>query len=323
MFEPVFEFIDRHQSFILSTHESPDADGLGAQMVMAFILKKMGKDCRIINAAAVPSYLGFLENVSIAECWDEEKHGDLVENSAVMIFDTSEEFHFGPMKKILKKAKEVFIIDHHEPKTKMEYPGLINPAAASTCEIAIELASSRGIDLDPQTATAAYTGIVYDSGFFAYPKTSIGTFKAAIRTLEWGAKPNHIYRQLMESASFSVILLQKQALSKLEFYAGKRIALLVLRKEDFEESCADFEDAENIVNMPLKAKEVEVSLLLKEKQKGEIRCSLRSKGKVNVSKIAQEFGGGGHVTAAGFRSSHSMEDILKKLLAEVEAKLDK
>jgi len=323
MFEPVFEFIDKHQSFVLTTHDSPDADGLGAQMVMAFILKKLGKDFRIINTTAVPSHLGFLENTSIAECWDEDKHIDLIANSALMIFDTSEEYHLGSMRKALKKAKEVFIIDHHEPKVKMEYPGFFNPAAASTSEIAIELASSRGIELDAQTATAAYAGIVYDSGFFAYPKTNIGTFKAAIKTLEWGADPNHIYRQLMENANFSVILLQKQALSKLKFYAGKKIALLVLRKDDFEISGADFEDAENIVNIPLKAKEVEVSLLLKEKTAGEIRCSLRSKGKVNVSKVAQEFGGGGHVTAAGFRSSLSMEDILKKLLAEVEAKLDK
>jgi phosphoesterase RecJ-like protein len=323
MFESFFEFLDRHQSFILTTHDSPDADGLGAQMVAAFVLRKLGKDFRIINTAPAPSYLGFLENVSIVECWDEEKPASLAEDFALIIFDAGDEYQLGSMRALLKKAKEVFVIDHHEPKNHKKFSGIINPAAASTSEIAIELAGSRGIELDPQTATAAYAGIVYDSGFFAYPKTNIGTFKAAIKTLEWGADPNHIYRQLMESASFSVILLQKQALSKLEFYSGKKIALLVLRREDFEISGADFEDAENIVNIPLKAKEVEVSLLVKEQNTGEIRCSLRSKGKINVSKVAQEFGGGGHVTAAGFRSSLSMDNVLKKLLADVEARLEK
>jgi phosphoesterase RecJ-like protein len=159
---------------------------------------------------------------------------------------------------------------------------------------------------------------VYDSGFFGYPKTSIRTFRAAIKTLEWGADPIHIYRELMESASYAAILLQKQVLSTLAFYAGKKIAVMIIRREDLDLFEAEFEDAEGIVNIPLKAKEVEVSMIIKEKAPGELRCSLRSKGKVNVSKIAQRFNGGGHKTAAGFKSSLTIEETLQKLLQNVE-----
>jgi phosphoesterase RecJ-like protein len=292
-------------------------------MVLALILKNSGKSFRIINSDPFPAYLKFLDNISVIEEWDAERHPAFLERAALMIIDTSEEYHIGEMRKVLKKVKEVFVFDHHDPGPHSKLTGFIDSKAASISELSIELACRMGVNLDPQTATAAYAGIVFDSGFFAYPKTNIRTFKAAIKTLEWGAEPNHIYRQLMENSSYSAILLQKQALSSMEFHAGKKIAVLILHKEDLEITGAHFEDAEYIVNIPLKAREVEVSLLIKEKPTGELRCSLRSKGMVNVSKIAQEFGGGGHVTAAGFKCSMGIEETLKKLLAGVEDRLNR
>jgi len=322
MFEDVLSFINRHHSFVLTTHDSPDADGLGSQLVIGSILKKMGKVFRIINSEPVPSHLKFLKNTEIIETWEPKRHTSFFVNSAIMILDTSDEYHIGPIRTALGKAKETFYFDHHDPGQKSELSGFLDSSASSTAELTIELACSLGIDLDPHSATAGYSGIVYDSGFFAYPKTRIRTFQAAIKTLEWGADPNYIYRELMESASYSAILLQKHALSNMEFYADKRISVLLLKKEDLETTGADFEDAENLVNIPLRAKEVEVSIMIKEKPTGEIRCSLRSKGRVNVSKIAQEFGGGGHVTAAGFKCSLSTEQTLEKLLIMLKTRLD-
>ena len=145
---------------------------------------------------------------------------------------------------------------------------------------------------------------------------------AAVKTLEWGAVPNYVYRQLMENVSNGALLLQKRAFSTLELYDNGKIAVQMLRKEDLAAAGAHFEDAESFVNMPLKSKDVEVSLIVKETAAGEVRCSLRSKGKVNVSKVAQDFGGGGHVTAAGFKSSLSLEQTLKELLADVQTRLN-
>jgi len=291
-------------------------------MVLAAVLKDAGKTVRIINSDPVPKYLRFLTVTRIIETWEKEKHLPLLENSAILVLDTSEEYHIGIMRKYLKRAREVFTIDHHEPAQRKSIPGLIDSRAASTAELAVELACHMGIGLDPETAAAAYAGIVYDTGFFAYPRTDIRTFAAASKTIEWGTNPSYIYKHLMEQSSYCAILLQKLALSNLNFYIDKQLAVLTLRKEDFSIIGADYEDAENIVNIPLKAKEVQVSLLLKEKASGEMRCSLRSKGNVNVSKIAQVFGGGGHVTAAGFKSSLSMDEIFGKLLPIVESALN-
>jgi len=324
MFEAVLSFLDSHKSFILTTHDAPDADGLGAELVMAAILKNTGKDARIINSSPVPEYLQFLitDIKTEIEVWDLHKHSPLLENSAMLILDTSEEIHLGAVREALKMTKANYVIDHHELKPVSKLAGFIDPTSSSTSELMIELACLTGTGLDQKTATAAYAGIVFDTGFFAYPKTTERTFRAAIKTYEWGAAPNHIYRQLMENSSCAAVLLQRQALSNLEFLSEKKIALIILKKEDFEISGAEFEDVENIVNIPLKAREVEISLLLKEKSSGEIFCSLRSKGAVNVSKIARNFGGGGHITAAGFRSSSGLDETVKNLLDCVESRLN-
>ncbi|MDR2730161.1 MAG: bifunctional oligoribonuclease/PAP phosphatase NrnA [Treponema sp.] len=321
MFEDVLSFIEKNKSFILTTHDPPDPDGVGAQLVFASILKRREKEFKIINSTEAADIFHFMDQSSIIESWDAEKHLDYAKRSALLIIDTPDEYHIGTMRNILKTVNEVFIFDHHEPRPLNRLPGFIDPKASSVSELTIELACRSGIDLESETATAAYAGIVYDSGFFAYPKTSIRTFKAAIKTLEWGADPNYIYRQLKENSSCAAILLQKQALSTLEFYSGKKIAVMFLLKEDMEQSGAGYEDAEGIVNIPLRAKEVEVSVLFKEKADGEINCSLRSKGNINVSKIAQNFGGGGHISAAGFRSEFGLKEALEKLLKSLEERL--
>jgi len=321
MFDSILSFIERHNSFILTTHDQPDADGLGAEAVLAAIIKKTGKKAYILNSSPIPKYLQYIKEGFEIEKWDSETHAPLLENAAMLVADTSEEFHMGAIREAIRKVREVFYIDHHDPKPMTKLKGFVDSTAASTSELTVELAIEMGFTLDPFTATAAYAGIVFDSGFFAYPKTSMRTFKAAIKTLEWGATPNNIYRQLMENSSCASVLLQKQALSSLEFYAGTTIAIMILRWEDFERAGAEFDEVENIVSIPLKAREVEASILLREREQGEIFCSLRSKGKLNVSKIAQNFGGGGHVTAAGFRS-YGMDETIRKLLSCVESRIN-
>jgi phosphoesterase RecJ-like protein len=116
--------------------------------------------------------------------------------------------------------------------------------------------------------------------------------------------------------------LQKQVLSTLELRNGGRTAVQILRKEDLETSRASIEDAENFINVPLRSRDIMVSVLVKENREGQIRCSLRSKGKVNVSKIAQVFGGGGHVSAAGFKSKAGIEETLSGVLEKITAVLD-
>jgi phosphoesterase RecJ-like protein len=326
MLKPFFDFIEKNDSFILTTHDPPDADGLGSEMVCAFILKSQGKNCRIINASPTPEHFLFMDPGCIVEYWkdlDESgKFGDFPEKSSLIILDTSDEYNIGAVKELLGRVRDVMVIDHHQPGTVFSLSGIVDSGAASTCEIAVEAAKEAGLKPDVKTAMAAFAGIVYDTGSFAYSKTTLRTFKAALWLLECGVVPYEVHRNLNENASRNALLLQKRVLSSLDICCKGRVAVQVLRKEDLETTGTKLEDAESFINVPLKAREIEVSLMIKETLEGKIRCSLRSKGTVNVSKIAQQFGGGGHVTAAGFRSGLGIEKTLDQALKKIESLLD-
>jgi phosphoesterase RecJ-like protein len=316
MFEKLFSFLERHDSFILTTHDPADADGLGAEMVFACLLRQMEKKFYIINASPIPEHFTFMDPQRLVEQWEEGKHGVLPESSALILLDTADEYTIGTMKEIIGKAREVFVVDHHERNPHAALSGIIEPAGA-TCEMAVEIAAAAGTELDTATAMAAYAGIAYDTGSFSYSKTGIRTFKAALLLLERGVKPYEVYQLLNENASMGALLLQKKALSTLDIYCGGAVAAQVVRKEDLAESGARYEDAEGFANVPLRAREIAVSVLVKETPEGKVRCSLRSKGTVNVSQVAQSFGGGGHVSAAGFRSKMDVDETLAEVLAKL------
>ncbi|MDL2228900.1 bifunctional oligoribonuclease/PAP phosphatase NrnA [Treponema sp. OttesenSCG-928-L16] len=318
------DFIENHSSIILTTHDRPDADGLGAEILLAHVLAQKEKEVRIINSAPIPERFAYMDPGGIVESWDASKHAGLPEKSALIIVDTSDEYNIGlTSEAILSKAKAVFVIDHHELNPLSTLKGYIDPTSSSTCEMIMDIVDCFGISLNRDIAAAAFSGIVYDTGSFAYAKTSERTFKAALTLVKTGIKPYDIYQNLFESSSTGALLLQKKVLSTLEIYNDGNIAVQILRKEDLESTGANFEDAEAFINVPLKSKNVEVSIMIKENHDGSVRCSLRSKGKVSVSKIAQNFSGGGHATAAGFRSKTGIEETLVKVLAKTAEALDK
>ena len=320
MIDTVFEFLKRHNSLILTTHDTADADGLGAELVFAHIARTQGKQVRIVNSSPIPQNFRFIDPKNSIEIWNTVK---LPKEAALVILDTADEYNIGELRELILFASEVFVIDHHEPNKFCTLKGCIDPTASSTSEMAVELAMAAGIQLPIECAAAAYAGIVYDTGFFAYSKTTGRTFRAALSLVEAGVKPYEIYTEFKENGSSGALLLEKRVLSSLEIYNNGRVAVQILRKADLEATGAYVEDAETFINVPLQSKDIEVSVLLKENKEGQIRCSLRSKGKINVSKIAQSLGGGGHVAAAGFKSKLSLEETLRVILERVTEALDK
>jgi len=310
-------FIERHDLFVLTTHDPADADGLGAELVFACILREYGKRFRIINSNPIPEKFGFMDRQGIIELLDSEKHNALPEQAAVIMLDTADMHNIGQMRDLVCRAKEVFIVDHHDGKPTSFFLGIRDSTAASTCELAVETAVSMGVTLEAQAAFAAYTGMVYDTGFFAYQKTSPRSFRAAITLLELGVNPTEAYQELCENTALRSLLLQKKAFASLEVHCGGKVASQLLRLEDFTEAGAVNDDADGFVNAPLKAREIMISIMVKESRKGKVKCSLRSKGNIDVSKIARDFGGGGHINASGFKSDLNIDQALALTLAKI------
>lgn len=316
-------FFEAHDEFVLTTHEGADADGIGAEVVLASTLKKIGKKVRILNASETPARFAFIDPDKMVETYDGKRRSELNADAALVVLDCADENNLGVISdELIPGAKRLFAVDHHEAPKNGGISGYIDVKASSTCEMTVRIAESLGVALDETAARAAYAGIVYDTGSFIYPKTSAETFQTAVKLVQSGVVPNDIYQAMYESASIGALILQKKVLSTLELHCGGRIAFQFMLKSDLQEAEANYDDAEPLINIPLRSKNVEVSILLKESLEGKLRGSLRSKGAINVSAIAQTFGGGGHRTAAGFKCAKGLAETKSEVLQKVSAALE-
>lgn len=242
-----------------------------------------------------------------------------MKNYSLIILDTSDIENIGLVKDhILSKTKQHIIIDHHETIEEASENILILSNASSTCEILYQLFEFMNINIDFKISQALFVGIVYDTGSFIYPKTTAKTFSIAHKLVEKGILPNDVYGRIYESNSISALKLQSKVSSTLKLYFDQQVAVQVMLKETILDCEALYEEADSIINTPLKSKKIKVSIFFKENLEGILRCSMRSKGNINVAKIAQIFNGGGHKTAAGFKSKYPLDEILVKVLKMLE-----
>jgi phosphoesterase RecJ-like protein len=295
-------YLKGHDNYVIISHDSPDADGLGAAYALALTLSALGKTAVAAVPDKLPSKFRFIDRRGLFKPLAEGKALPFPAGEATpIIVDTHDMGYLGKESAaIVSAAGRCLVIDHHEQRKKAGELEFLDPKASSSCELVYFIACSLGVELPTDAAEAVFAGIVYDTGSFAYPKTGERTFECALELVRRGVSPYEIHRRMYESSSDGALLLQKAAISSLELRLEGRVALQSLNKEDLIASGASYEDAEDLVNIPLQDKRVEVSALFKENLDGRLRCSLRSKNGVNVARIAQAFGGGGHKTAAGF-----------------------
>ncbi len=312
-FSALVSFLERNERLILTTHESPDGDGIGAELALCRALRSLGKRVVVLNSDPTPDRFRFLDAERTAGTIDESAPLlDDLGGWALLILDTNDERGLGLVtERVLPRVRERFVVDHHEGEAAN---GLIDSDASATCEIVYRLLVAMKAPIDLPTSTALFAGIVFDTGSFAYPKTTAETFAVAHDLVRRGVVPNSVFSRIYESNSVPSLLLLSRVYASLELYFGNRVAVQYMGKEMISECGASYEEADEVVNFPLRSERVKVSVFFKERPDGLLRCSLRSKGGVDVSEIATAFGGGGHKTAAGFKCVYPLEQMKLKVL---------
>jgi phosphoesterase RecJ-like protein len=315
-FKPFLDFLSRHDKFIICAHESPDGDAIGSEYALLYALKKLSKKVKVINNDPTPSNFLFIDvKKEITYISNEKQVPKDVHDSALIIVDTNDTNNIGLISKlILPKVKEYFIIDHHENGHNAISGNLIYREASSTAEIIYQFIDKMKIPVDMPLANAIYMAMVYDTGSFIYPKTSALTFKIAHELVSIGVIPNYIYSQVYETDSIPSLVLQSKVLASLELKLNNRVAIQTMTKEMLEKTGANYDEARIFINIPLKAKNILVSVFFKQDMRGATRCSLRSKGDIDVCEISREYGGGGHKNASGFKFDIPLATMRKKIL---------
>jgi len=314
--QAVIDFIEKYDKFIITAHETPDGDALGSEYAMLLALRKLGKTARILNADPAPKKFAFVASGEEFEVLvrSEQIPSDIGEYG-LFILDVNDINNIGQVATlILPRVAEYFIVDHHDSETVQLSKNHIEQNASSTCEILYLLFQEMNLELDLTMARALYMGILYDTGSFIYPKTTAVTFQIAHDLVNLGVQPNDTYVSVYESNSISSLVLMSKVLATLELHFDRRVAVQTMTQELLREAGAIYEESDLLINIPLRSGDIRVSVFFKENLEGVKRCSLRSKGNIDVAAIAQSLGGGGHRTAAGFKCLRSFEVMKVEIL---------
>jgi len=321
------ELLDRSGNVLITAHTKPDGDACGCVAALCDALRGMGKTVWPLFLSAVPEWYGFLlsekapvlgKDVSL----DELAKGRLGEFDLIIVVDADSYSQLGDFEQYLKQnEKPVLVIDHHTTSDGVGDVQLLDSTAAATGLIVLELFEQAGWPVTEKAAEALFAAIATDTGWFQFNNTGSRVYAAAARLTDAGAKPSEIYEKLYHSFSHARFKLMAVMLSTLELHFDGRFATQHILQRDFKQTGTTAADTENLINECHRIGKVEASALFIELEDGRIRCSLRSKGGVDVSKIARKFDGGGHKAASGTFLPGPLEDAKQLILNEMAQQL--
>ena len=326
-FQKAVELINASKKVLVTCHTRPDGDACGSVRAIELSLKSMGKEVTPIFLSPVAGwYLFMFDEAPVIlgnDITEEQMHaGHFDECDLVIICDTNSYVQLPRFDEWLKKMdKPVIVIDHHVTGDGLGTVELIDKTAAATGEIVFDLHKHAGWDITDRIAEMLFISISTDTGWFKFPNTVSRIYRIAADLIDAGANPNEIFRMLYQSYTPERMKLMVRMLDSMELHFDNRLATQFVMRKDFDETGSTGRDTENMIDECQKIASVEVAALFVELADGGFRCSLRSKLDVDVRKIAQLYGGGGHTKASGVNLPGPMDKAKQIVLDAVSQQL--
>jgi phosphoesterase RecJ-like protein len=308
MLEDVLRQIERRDSFVLTSHARPDGDAIGSALACCQVLRAMGKQADVVLHDAVPRIyrpLPFADQVVQAN-----RLNGSYEAAIILECDSL-------LRTRLAGLEDRFLIniDHHASGRPFADVNWIDPHAVATAEMVFRLGREAGVPLSPEIATCLYTALMTDTGSFMFQGTNEHTFALARELTLAGADPSHCARNIYFAHSGAKMRLLGEALRNLN--QEGHLVWNWVTQEQMERCGAKEEDCEGLVNYALSIADAEVAVFFRELPDGRFRVSLRSKGKVNVAKLAERFAGGGHECASGCAVNGPLQAAVSEILSQL------
>ena len=310
----ICDAIGRRHRFVITSHARPDGDSIGSQVAMAYALRQLGKHAEMVGADPAPPQFQVFPGVA-----------DIRVSSVVDgRFDAAIVMECGDLSRTgVEGIDKYFVIniDHHPGNKGYGAINWFDPGAAACGEMVFDVIEALGVTLTPEIATHIYVAILTDTGGFHFSHITPRTFEICRRCAEAGADPEAIARAVFDSNSMGRLRLMGAVLHNLDFECGGRVAFAALTLRLLEETGATHEDSDGLINLPLNVKNIQAVAFFKEIAPDSFRVSLRSKGAVDVNRIASAFGGGGHKNAAGCTLDGTYAEVRGKILSPLEQAL--
>ncbi len=305
------ESIKENNKFLIVSHKYPDGDSIGSQIALALGLKKMGKDYFIYNEDPPTDRYSRFKKINLIKTKKEDFNEDIT-----FIIDSASLDRIGNIKDEIDHEKPIINLDHHVSNEKFGDINIVKPYYSSTAEIIYELLNKL-TEIDKEIATYIYIGILTDTGSFRYPNTTSHSLRVASKLVNYGVVASQVSEFIWFTDPPARIKLLGDVLQNITLH--DKFSIMIVTREMLINRGGKEEDTNEFVDYGLTIKNVKATAMIKEREGGILKVSLRSKNDVSVQELAAEYGGGGHKTAAGF----TYKGELKVLKKELEDKLEK
>ncbi len=314
LFRQFFDLIQTKQRFLVTCHVHPDGDAIGSLLAIGLTIANQGKTVKMVCMDGIPTVYNFLEN--------SDQIKDQVENfqpDVIVCVDCAEKERVAlPTEFWAIPGVLVVNIDHHISNTGFGDLNIVDPQAAATGELIFRIITDGQIPLNRAIAGAIYTATATDTGFFRYSSTSSYTLElASVLVKNFQVEPAKIAEYVHEQKSYNSIRLLGNVINTLKLGCNGKIAWMVLDQQMLGQFPVENEETESYVNYARSIEGVEVGLLFKELKPNEVKISWRSSSAVDVSKLAANFGGGGHARAAGCSVNGPVQQVVNEVIAYV------
>ena len=310
--------IKRFNKFLITSHINPEGDAIGSQAAMACLLRKLGKKFVMLDDSPVPKLLRFMRGTE--DISKEMPHN--FNYQAVIIMDSPDLARIGRVNDYIKKDSVIINIDHHISNVNFGKYNWVEPDYSSTGEMVYDLFKAFKVKIGMDEAVALYAAIMTDTGSFRYSNTSSKTHRVTAELIDIGVKPYEMHSRIYETSSIQDTNLLGEALQTMKITDDGKIAWLWVTKEMLKKTNASLEGTEGIINFGRSIGGVEIAVLFRETgTKDRVKVSFRSKGAVDVNKLAGYFGGGGHPAASGCSVLGKIEEVEKKVLEKAKEML--
>ncbi|MEJ5166462.1 MAG: bifunctional oligoribonuclease/PAP phosphatase NrnA [Thermoanaerobaculia bacterium] len=310
----LISFLKKKNSFLILSHQHPDGDSVGSALALKCILEKLGKRARIVNTDPLPFNLRKIQG---KEHWEimEKLPGDFpssYDGTFVLECPSLERTGYSNIKDI-----PLINLDHHISNQKYGDYVIVRPEIPCIGIIIFEIAKNLDIKITEEMANYLYISLVTDTGQFCYANSTPQAFDFASQLVSFGAKPDEVSKLLYENYPASSVKLKGLLLSTLEIEKDGKVAILKFPLCFLKETNSLPQDAEGVIDEPRKIEGVEVAVMLREEEGGNIKISMRSQGNIDVERIARKYDGGGHKNAAGFTIKGNFIEAKNLILKEI------
>lgn len=305
MIKKIIEKIKTGKKFLITAHMNLEGDALGSELAMYALLKKLNKKAVIYNNDPTPEIYKFLPNSRVIKNELKEDKFDVA-----LVLDCSDSSRTGKVQDYLSRVDCIVNIDHHISNTYFGDVNWVQPHISSACQMLYKLCERLKI-MDKNIALCLYTGIFTDTGSFSYTNTDKETHRVVSNLMEYPLKPHRIYENIHSLCDDQDLKLIGRIISSLKFDPKKKICWAKITEWEDKE----YDLTEVIFSVMRLLKGVEVFLLFKRIDRKRVRVNFRSRSRVDVNRVAQFFGGGGHKSASGTTIEDTLDGAEKKVIA--------